>query len=164
MAIEYLGLAHVAFFAKDYDKMFDFYVNKLGGEYAYHMPRNAWPEGEPFWPEGTKADDVWLTYIRFGNQYIELFNEAHKGETKFGGQSHSHIALEIGNLVCMVERLKKLGVTVYNGPEGPVMDKPVLEYPLGMCNSRCAAWVKDPEGNWIELMQFTPASFQLTCG
>lgn len=163
MAIEYLGLAHVAFFAKDYDKMFDFYVNKLGGKYAYHMTRNCWPEGEPFWPEGTKPTDVWLTYICFGDQFIELFNEGYSGDNTFGERSHTHFCLEVGSMLCMIERLKKEGIKVYEYPEGPEIDKPIVEYPLGMCNSRCA-FIQDPEGNWIELMQFTPNSMQLTCG
>lgn len=163
MAIEYSGLAHVAFFAKDYDKMFDFYVNKLGGLYAYHMTRNCWPGGEPFWPEGTKPNDVWLTYICFGNQFIELFNEGYSGENAHGKRSQAHFALEIGNMICMVERLKREGVKVYERPDGPELSKPIIEYPLDSSNCR-SCFVQDPEGNWVELLQYTPASYQLVCG
>lgn len=162
MAIEYLGLAHVALFAKDFDKMYDFYVNKLGGLDAYHMTRNCWPEGEPFWPEGTKPNDRWLTYIAFGNQFVELFSEGYDGDNKWGEHSHTHFCLEIGNMICMAKHLESMGVKIYEYPEGPEISKSVIEYPLGMCNSRCF-FIQDPEGNWIELMQFTPSSMQLTC-
>lgn len=163
MAIEYTGLAHVAFFAKDYEKMFDFYVNKLGGMYAYHMTRCCWPEGEPFWPEGTKADDVWLTYICFGNQFIELFNEGYSGSNTYAAHSQAHFALEIGNMICMIERLTREGVKVYEYPEGPELSESIIARPLDSSNCR-SCYVRDPEGNWIELVQYTPESYQLVCG
>ena len=162
MAIEYLGLAHVAFFTNDYDSMYDFYVNQLGGRHVFHMTRNCWPEGEPFWPEGTQPNDVWLTYICFGNQFIELFNEGYSGENTFGARSEIHFCLEVGSLLCMVAQLREKGVRVYESPNGPELSKPIIEYPLDACRTR-RAYVQDPEGNWIELMQFVPSSLQLTC-
>lgn len=162
MAIEYTGLAHVAFFAKDFDKMVDFYVQKLGGKYAYHLTRITWPEGRPFWPEGTQADDVWLAYICFGNQFIELFNESYYGDNAFNSHAFCCLTLEVGNLICMIEQLKKAGVKVCDAPEGNELTKSIIEYPLTKCNTRCA-YVQDPEGNWVELMQFVPSSMQLTC-
>jgi hypothetical protein len=42
------------------------------------------------------------------------------------------------------------------------MEEPYQDYPLGMCGSRCA-FIRDPEGNDIELMQFTEKSMQLLC-
>ena len=140
--------------------MYDFYVNKLGGTDAYHMTRNCWPEGEPFWPEGTQPNDVWLTYICFGHQFIELFHEGYNGENVYGTHSHTHFSLEVGNMICMVERLNREGIKVYECPEGPELSRPIIEYPLSECKTR-RAYVRDPEGNWVELVQFTPESYQL---
>jgi hypothetical protein len=36
----------------------------------------------------------------------------------------------------------------------------ISQITIGMDNSK-QAWIKDPDGNDIELMEYTPASFQL---
>lgn len=157
MAIRYAGLAHVAYRCKDFEKMYDFYVNKLGGKDAFHLDFDCLPENKG-------NTNKWLTYVLFGkDQFVELFSEGYDEDGRdYGKRSHAHICLEVGNQVMALQELEKRGVTIYTRPEGPEMPKPYSEWPLGMCGTRCA-FVCDPEGNWIEIQQFTNKSMQLLC-
>ena len=156
MAMNYTGLAHIALFCNDFEKMYDFYVNKLGGREVFYLNRDCMPQNKG---DGRR----WLTYVCFGkDQFIELFSDGYKGDNRFGTRSHVHFCLEVGNQVAALTSLEENGITIYRYPEGPEMPKPFSEYPLGMCGTRCA-FIHDPEGNWIEIQQFTPKNMQLLC-
>lgn len=149
MAIKYTSLGHVALFCKDYEKMVDFYVNKLHFEEKFHLNK--------------EDGSLWLTYIHAGNgQYLELFPESYDGGNEFRKHSHTHFCFEVGNFARALEALIADGVTVYGGPEEPELKGPFDSKELGMCGSLCA-FIRDPEGNWIEIMQFTPKSMQINC-
>ena len=54
---------------------------------------------------------------------------------------------------------------VFNLSNGDVLRIPYVaatDYREGACGS-LTAWVQDPEGNEIELMQYTPVSMQVMC-
>jgi catechol 2,3-dioxygenase-like lactoylglutathione lyase family enzyme len=156
MAIRYAGLAHIALRCNNYEKMFEFYVNKLGGRNVFHLNKDCLPEGRG-------DESLWLTYVCFGkNQFIELFSDGYEGDNAFGKRSHVHFCLEVGNQVEALKALDAEGITIYSSPEGSKMPKPYSEYPVGMCGTRCA-FICDPEGNWIEIQQFTPNSMQILC-
>jgi lactoylglutathione lyase len=150
MAIHYTHLGHVALRCKDYKAMRDFYVNVLGCEELFHLDND----------DGS----LWLTYIRVAKaQYVELFPESYQGDNDVHHRSHHHFCFEVDNLPAKIREVEAKGVPVHRGPmdEYPRMKEPYEEYPLGMCGSRCA-FVRDPEGNDIELMQFTDKSMQHT--
>lgn len=63
------------------------------------------------------------------------------------GTRYKHFCLEVTALDEFCRRLKEKGVQV-------------SEISLGMDNSR-QAWITDPDGNAIELMEYGPSSLQL---
>ena len=67
MAINYTALGHVALRCRDYQKMLDFYVKKLGCEELFHLDND----------DGS----LWLTYVRTAKgQFVELFPEDYPGD------------------------------------------------------------------------------------
>ena len=60
---------------------------------------------------------------------------------------YGHFCLEVLGLDEAVAELRRKGVEVAN-------------IKVGMDNSK-QAWIKDPDGNAIELMEYTPKSLQL---
>jgi predicted enzyme related to lactoylglutathione lyase len=63
------------------------------------------------------------------------------------GTQYKHFCLEVMGLDEYCQTLKSRGVMV-------------SEVSMGMDNSR-QAWIADPDGNAIELMEYGPASMQL---
>ena len=64
------------------------------------------------------------------------------------GTQYRHFCLEVAGLEAYCQTLKSRGVQV-------------TDISMGMDHS-LQAWVSDPDGNAIELMEYTPASLQLT--
>ncbi len=128
------GLMHVAFWAKDMEKMLDFYINVLGLEKIFEMDN---VDGTP----GT-------VYLRTPDQrYIELF---HGGTDRApGGDGHaagySHLCFEVGDIHAAAVELEARGAVVR-----------VKERHGRAGNIQC--WVDDPDGNPIEIMQLLPDS------
>jgi catechol 2,3-dioxygenase-like lactoylglutathione lyase family enzyme len=85
--------------------------------------------------------------------FIEIFDQA-GAVRQWGG---SVVALQHGSMykhLCFeVEDLE--------GYRGELIGRGVIISPItvGMDNSK-QAWIKDPDGNDIELMEYTPTSFQ----
>ncbi|MFW6061600.1 MAG: VOC family protein [Planctomycetota bacterium] len=124
------GLAHLCFNVENLQRSEEFYVGKLGLNRAFDFTRES---GEKFG-----------CYIRAGGrQFIELF-ERPLGE-KSDGQSYQHLCLEVDDLESTVEQLRGRGVDV-SDPK------------LGRDHS-WQAWITDPDGNRIELHQYTPESW-----
>lgn len=89
-----LGVAHIAIFAKDYEKSRAFYHDFLGYEEPYDL-KNA---------DGTPS----MTFFKINErQYIELFPEAQAGSDRL-----SHISLETDNAEAMRAYLASRGFKV----------------------------------------------------
>ena len=134
-------LAHLNFYTDDLSRIIDFYVNKLGLQVKFTLNNK---QGQPFG-----------YYFGCGNTtFLEFFDQAMAAEV-WGGTSQSltdgtryrHFCLEVIGLNEYCERLKSKGVAV-------------SEISMGMDNSR-QAWIADPDGNAIELMEYGAASLQL---
>lgn len=134
-------LAHINFVTNDLSRIIDFYVNKLGMSVKFTLD-NA--NGEPFG-----------YYFGCGNTtFLEFFDQAMAAEVWGGnvqeltpGTQYRHFCLEVTGLDEYCGTLKSRGVEV-------------TDIKMGMDNSR-QAWVADPDGNQIELMEYGPASLQL---
>ncbi len=135
-------LAHINFVTNDLSKIIDFYVNKLGMQVKFTLNNK---EGKPFG-----------YYFACGNTtFLEFFDQAMAVEM-WGGQvaelnigtRYKHFCLEVTGLDEFCKTLQSRGV-------------PVSPISLGIDNSR-QAWIADPDGNAIELMEYGPASLQLT--
>jgi catechol 2,3-dioxygenase-like lactoylglutathione lyase family enzyme len=80
--------------------------------------------------------------------YVEMFEDPSMGPLVNNGILH--FCLETDDIDAAVARLTELGV-------------PVTPKKLGVDNS-WQAWLEDPDGNKIEIHQYTPASTQFTGG
>ena len=137
-------LAHLNFVTNDLARIIDFYVNKLGMQIKFTLDNQ---QGQPFG-----------YYFGCGNTtFLEFFDQQMAVEVWGGtvaeltiGTRYKHFCLEITGLEEYCAKLKTRGVEV-------------SEISLGMDHSR-QAWVTDPDGNQIELMEYGPASLQLTGG
>ena len=135
-------LAHLNFVTDDLEKVIDFYVNRLGMNVKFTLNND---KGEPFGYYFACGDTT----------FLEFFDQSMAAEVWGGnvteltiGTRYKHFCLEVTGLDEFCERLKSKGVEV-------------SEISLGMDNSR-QAWIADPDGNAIELMEYGPSSLQLT--
>jgi lactoylglutathione lyase len=134
-------LAHLNFVTNDLARIIDFYVNKLGMQVKFTLDN---PQGQSFG-----------YYFGCGNTtFLEFFDQKMAADVWGGivaelanGTQYRHFCLEVTGLDEYCEMLKNKGV-------------PVTEISMGMDHSR-QAWVSDPDGNAIELMEYGASSLQL---
>ena len=134
-------LAHINLFSDRHEEMVDFYTQKLGLKIAFTLDNN---EGVPF---------GW--YVECGKMtFIEIFNQAGAVRQWGGrvvalkhGSKYRHLCFEVKDLAAYSDLLIERGVNI-------------TSITVGMDNSK-QAWIKDPDGNDIELMEYTPTSFQV---
>jgi len=135
-------LAHLNFVTNDLSRIIEFYVEKLGMQVKFTLNNK---RGEPFG-----------YYFGCGNTtFLEFFDQAMAVEVWGGtvnelniGTQYKHFCLEITGLDEYCAALRSKGVLV-------------SDISMGMDNSR-QAWIADPDGNAIELMEYGPSSLQLT--
>ncbi len=135
-------LAHICFHTKRTKEMISFYTEKLGLKLKFTLDTE---DGKPFG-----------YYIACGNQtFIEIFDHA-MAQKKWadgkvldlvGGNQYKHFCLQVDNIEQLKADLEKKGLKV-------------TDVRVGMDNSK-QAWVSDPDGNAIELMEYTAKSFQV---
>ncbi len=123
-----LGVAHVAFYIKDLAKSRQFYEDFLG--YA-----------EPFTLPG-KSGGVRIAFVKINDrQYLELFNEADRGEGQL-----NHISLSTGN----ADRMR-----AYLASKGVAVPGEVGKGQTGNKNFN----IKDPDGHLVEIVEYEPDSW-----
>ena len=125
------NLAHVCFVVSDLEKALDFYRDTLDLQEAFDFKNE---EGEQYG-----------VYLHVGGRnFIELF----KGDVEESEAQHSyrHLCLEVDDIEETAADLRDRGLEV-----SPVK--------MGKDHSY-QAWITDPDGNRIELHQYTPESWQ----
>ena len=145
------GIGHTAFRCRNFQETLDFYVRALGGRKAFDLT--------------DEAGNVSLSYVEIApGQFLELFPAGYEGDNLAQERSFLHICLEVDDFAGAVEALRANGVAVTTGGRGSpeLTEDPHARTP-GQCGSLCA-FVTDPEGNDVELMQFTPESKQVKGG
>jgi catechol 2,3-dioxygenase-like lactoylglutathione lyase family enzyme len=136
-------LAHLCFKTDQIDRMIRFYRDVLGLQLKFTM---------------TGADRVDFGYYFACGEcsFLELFDQ--RGAVRqWGGEvvklksppdsQYQHFCLEIEGLETLRENLLGRGVAV-------------TAIAVGMDGSK-QCWIKDPDGNSIELMEYTPKSLQI---
>ncbi len=136
-------LAHLCLRTERFEAMTSFYRDCLALPVKFELKL---PDGAAFG-----------RYFSLGNRsFLEIFD--HSGATKMWGGHEGHVGPEPGSTFqhfCLeVEGLEK-----YRS-ELVARGVAVSEITTGMDNSR-QAWIKDPDGNDIELMEYTAKSLQL---
>jgi len=127
-----LGLAHVCFVVSDLERSTEFYRDKLGLRKAFDLNLN---DGK------TRG-----TYFHAGGRtFIELF--AGDPDPEAGNTSYRHFCIEVADIAETVAALRQ-------------KDVEVSDPTLGQDGSY-QAWIKDPDGNSIELHQYTDESLQI---
>ena len=135
-------LAHINFVTNDLETIIDFYVNKLGMKVKFTLDNK---EGKPFGYYFTCGD---TTFLEFFDQKMAAEVWGGSVEELNIGTRYKHFCLEVTGLDEFCRTLKEKGVEV-------------TEIKLGMDNSR-QAWIADPDGNEIELMEYGYSSMQLS--
>jgi len=125
------GMAHACFTVADLERALGFYRDGLGLKPAFD-----------FVDENGRRYGIYL-YLG-GRNFIELFEG--KLDAPAAGQSYRHICLEVDDIEVTSAALKEKGIEV-----SPVK--------LGKDHSY-QAWITDPDGNRIELHQYTAESWQ----
>ncbi len=134
-------LAHLNFVTNDLEKIIDFYVNKLGLKVKFTLDNK---EGKPFGYYFACGD---TTFLEFFDQAMAVEMWGGNVQALNIGTRYRHFCLEVTGLDEFCQMLKDKGVQV----------SPIT---MGMDNSR-QAWIDDPDGNAIELMEYGFSSFQL---
>jgi len=129
-----VGIGHVAIRVKDVDRTLDFYVGKLGFSEMMRLDRDG---------------RLWLLYLRITDtQFLEVFPEATSDRAPSReANGLNHLCLEVNSIDAAVAELVAAGVPLSSPKK------------LG-ADGNMQAWIEDPDGNRIELMQMAPDSLQ----
>lgn len=125
-----IGIAHVAITVKDMKKSLDFYTRVLGFKRAFDIPN----------PENGKP---WIEYLYIADgQFIELFYDGTK-DNPWNSElrGFNHLCVQVDDIHDVVDRIKKEGVVITD--DGPRQG----------CDNNWQAWIMDPDGVRVELMQ-----------
>jgi lactoylglutathione lyase len=127
-------ITHIAIKVKDIEATLRFYVGQLGFQEMFRLDRDG---------------KLWIIYLRLTDtQYLEIFpgedRERAPGPEKTG---YNHMCLEVPDINAAAGELEAAGV---------VLTKPVVE---GVDGNR-QAWIEDPDGHRIELMEMSRNSLQ----
>jgi lactoylglutathione lyase len=135
-------LAHINFVTNDLARIIDFYVNKLGMKVKFTLNNK---EGVPF---GYYFECGQSTFLEFFDHALAVKEWGGDAGPLTHGTQYKHFCLEVTGLDAYCEKLRSRGVQV----------SPIT---TGIDHSR-QAWIADPDGNSIELMEYGPESMQLT--
>lgn len=125
------GIGHIALAVSDMEASVRFYCGALGFAEAFDL---AGDNGEP-----------WIKYLRIGRQFIELFYG--RADRENGHSSFQHFCLTVEDIGGTVERIRNAGVAAGEPKQGK--------------DGNWQAWVNDPDGNAVELMQMNQDSPQM---
>ena len=128
------SIGHVAIRVKDIERSLDFYVGKLGFRELFRLDRD---------------DRLWIVYLRVtDSQFIELFPDA-IGDRSPPAEAIglNHLCLECDDIDGMLDEIAAKGIALYRPKK------------MGADNN-LQAWIEDPDGNRIELMQMSKDSMQ----
>ena len=129
------NLGHIGIKVKNLEKSIAFYTEMMGFPEMFRLHRD---DGR-----------VWLVYLRItDDQYLEIFPEAIQDRApEPENNGINHFCLTVENIEEAVRELQGKGVALY--------------WPLktGADNNR-QAWIQDPDGNRIELMEMASNALQ----
>ena len=131
-----VGLAHVAIKVTDLDRSLDFYINRLGFPEMLRLNKD----------DGS----TWLVYLRItDDHYLEVFPGAENDRAPgCDANGMNYMCLAVEDIDAVVQRIEAAGIAL------------LLPLKLAVDGNR-QAWIEDPDGNRIELMEMDANSLQL---
>ncbi len=143
-------ISHAALRCNKFEETLKFYRDTLGLPHAFTL-RN-------------EDGSVWISYLQIApRQFIELFNETYSGDNAWADRGHHHLCIIVKDIEEAARALEDKGVMITKGPiaENPPYRIPyAVNHSIGKCNSY-GFFIHDPEGNEIEIMQYTDKSLQV---
>lgn len=161
-------ISHLGFYVKDMERSLKFYCEGLGMKKKFsmnygHMAAHLLEENRKKKFQDTSAaafiqlcqersEEPWFTYLEIASdQFLELFyvyDDMEDGVCRNNRIGYNHLSLEVEDIQKAVEELQKKGIM----PKSPINLGPDHTY-------QC--WFEDPDGNQIELMEYTEKSLQV---
>ena len=128
------GIGHTAIRARDLEAMLDFYTGTLGFQEMFRLNHD----------DGS----LMLVYVRVTeDQFLEFFPNATGEAPPPSNVGYHHLCLTVADIEATLRDLEARGVPLSRGLQ------------TGHDGNR-QAWIADPEGNRIELMEMAPDSRQ----
>lgn len=128
------GIGHAAYGVSDLDRSLAFYCGGLGLREAFRLYND--------------RGETWIVYIQVqGLDFIELFPDPRVRGGAPAEHAYRHLCLMVDDMDATLADLSARGVTA-DGPKRQGKDH------------NWQAWLTDPDGNRIELMQIMPESPQ----
>ncbi len=146
------GITNCTFHCNDFDAMVKFYRDTLEMPHVFTLRDE----------KGRPSKTCLMIAER---QFVVLVNKPYAAGRDWGKLSCTHIAVIVEDIFAHTKMLEAKGVLITKGPSvaGKIQRVPyACDSEIAPCGSY-AAWVRDPEGNEIEFMQYTQASMQLSC-
>ncbi len=149
-------IGHLALRVSDMKAAQDFYINKMGFRKAFEIMKN--PDGgrpteKEVVPDSGSftSEKLWICYIQVSpDSFIEFFT-TEGGEEKCCGRDdvvgYLHLALMVDDIHAYRDEIVSRGITLDIEPN------------LGM-DGTWQMWLHDPDGNKMEVMQYTETSAQ----
>jgi catechol 2,3-dioxygenase-like lactoylglutathione lyase family enzyme len=131
----FLTLGHINFKTRDLKASIGFY-EALGFKTFLELTEE---DGQP-----------WIVYLRFDDQlYLELTGGGKERSPGPEPTGFNHLCITVSDIAAAARELEAKGITLMNP----------LSLKRGLDNNR-GAWVEDPDGNRIELMEMAPDCVQ----
>ena len=137
-------LAHLCFITNDLDRLVAFYRDGLGLEVKFRFHA---ADGSVFGAYVACGD---TTFVEFFDQHLSAKQWGGNLAPLTPGSRFGHLCFEVSGLAAYRETLLGRGVSV-----GEIR---------GGMDGSLQAWLSDPDGNRIELMEYTHHSAQLAPG
>jgi catechol 2,3-dioxygenase-like lactoylglutathione lyase family enzyme len=137
-------LAHLCLLTNDLDRLVAFYRDGLGLEVKFRFLA---ADGSVFGAYIAAGD---TTFVEFFDQALAAKQWGGGADALAAGNRYQHFCLEVTGLAAFREKLLARGVSV-----GEIR---------GGLDGSLQAWLADPDGNRIELMEYTHRSAQLAPG
>lgn len=151
---------------KDYEKMKDFYnqtleleiikIIKFTPELIEHFKKKG------FICERRVGEECMCYLAVTDDEFIVLLNVQYDEKNRTDNQGFYHVCFMVSDIIQTARELEKKGIQLWEGPsyENLPYDKPFVADIPQPCNSK-VFFIQDPEGNEIEIMQFTENSLQV---
>ena len=153
--MKFNGLMHISFFTDRLEEIRDFYENKLGMKPKMIVRYGVYKGSKnPLFSRKaeTNPDDICIIYFEIGpNQFVEFFPRFEGQEEHVRWNSHLGYS-HFGMLVDDIFETKKELIAAGIGIDSDISKGPSETYQM---------WIHDPDGNKIEIMQYTENSLQV---